>query len=120
MVKDLYVRNPSDPNYVYGIYEHNDPIEAIVTKIKMIFGTIQGQVLGDMNFGVGLEELVFQTRINKTELEEKIKSQITQYISEAAAYSIRPQVSFGRTDSYDYCVIDIFINEQKTIGILIK
>jgi hypothetical protein len=120
MVRELYTRSPDDPNYQYGIYDHNDPIEAIISKIKMIFGTSQGQVLGDLNFGVGLEELVFQTRINKTELEERIKRQITQYISEASKYRIKPSVSFGRTDSYDYCVIDIFINEENVIGILVK
>ncbi len=120
MIQDLYTRSPEDPNYVYGVYFHNDPIEAIITKIKMVFGTTQGQVLGDMNFGVGLEDLIFQTRINKNELEEKIKKQIDQYVSESAQYKIDPRVSFGRTESYDYCLIDVFIDEQKVIGILIS
>ena len=82
MISDIYNRSPEDPNYVYGILQHSDPIESIISKIKMIFGTSQGQVLGDLNFGVGLEDLVFQTRINKLELEEQIKSQILQYVDE--------------------------------------
>ncbi|MEK0338335.1 MAG: hypothetical protein QQN41_12975, partial [Nitrosopumilus sp.] len=100
--------------------EHSDPIESIITKIKMLFGTTQGQILGDLNFGVGLENLVFETRINKMELEERIKSQIMQYVYESKDYKIEPRVSFGRADGYDYCVVDIFINEQKVIGILVK
>lgn len=120
MIQDLYTRSPDDPNYVYGIYSHNDPIESIISKIKMLFGTTQGQVLGDMNMGVGLEDLIFQTRINTSELEEKIKRQISQYIYESGKYKIEPRVSFGRTDSYDYCLVDVFINEQKIIGILIS
>jgi len=120
MIKDIYTRNPDDPNYTYGVLEHSDTIESIITKIKMILGTTQGQVLGDLNFGVGIEELIFETRINKLELEEKIKSQISQYVVESGDYKIEPRVSFGKAEGYDYCVIDIFINNTKIIGVLIK
>jgi len=120
MIQDIYNRNPQDPNYVYGVLSHSDPIESIISKVKMILSTTQGQVLGDLNFGVGLEDLVFETRINKMELEEKIKAQITQYISEAADYKIEPRVSFGKADGYDYAVVNIVINDQKVVGLLIK
>jgi len=120
MVKEIYTRSPDDPNYVFGVYEHSDPIESIITQIKMILGTIQGQVYGNINFGVGLEDLVFASRINKNELEEKIKAQIYQYIDEASDYNIRPQVSFGRDSGSEFAVVDIFIDEQKSIGILVK
>lgn len=120
MIADIYIRNPEDPNYVYGIYEHEDAIESIISKIKMILGTRQGQTLGDVNFGVAIEDLVFETRINKFDLEEKIRSQITQYISEASKYKIRPRISFGQTENYDYCIIDFFINDTKALGVLIK
>lgn len=120
MIRDLYIRNPNDPNFKYGILEHTDAIESIITKIKMILGTRQGQVLADLNFGVGIEDLIFETRINKTQLEEKIKSQFNQYITESADFKITPQVSFGKADGYDYAVIDIYINDERTIGILVK
>jgi hypothetical protein len=119
MIKDIYIRNPDDINFRF-ILEHSDPIESIVSKIRMLMSTRQGSVLGDLNFGLGIEDLVFETKINKMQLEEKIKSQFNQYISETADYKIDPQVSFGNADGYDYCVIDIFINEEKVVGILIK
>ena len=120
MIKEIYTRSPEDPNYVYGIYETEDAIERIITKIKMILGTRQGQVLGDVNFGVSIEDIVFETRINKFELEEKIRGQIFQYIAEASEYKIDPKVSFGKAEGYDYCIIDFFINNTKAVGILIK
>jgi hypothetical protein len=83
MIRDIYNRNPRDPNYIPTILEHTDPIESIISKIKMLLGTFPGQILGDLNMGIGIEELVFETRINKVELEEKIKSQISQYITES-------------------------------------
>ena len=120
MIRDIYIRNPEDPNYVYGVFDHDDAIESIISKIKMILGTRQGEVLGDVNFGVSIEDLVFETRINKFELEEQIRRQITQYVSEARQYDIRPKVSFGQTETYDYCVIDFFINNTKALGVLVK
>ena len=120
MIKDIYIRTPEDPNYVFGVYEHEDAIESIISKIRMILGTRQGQTLGDVNFGVSIEDLVFETRINKFDLAEKISAQITQYVSEAAQYQINPKVSFGQTEFYDYCVIDFYINNTKALGVLVK
>lgn len=120
MIKDIYTRIPDDPNYQFGVLEHSDAIESIVAKIRMILGTRQGQIIGDLNFGVGIEDLIFETRINKSQLEEKIKQQFSLYISETADFKIQPEVSFGKADGYDYAVIDIFIDEQKIVGLLIS
>ena len=38
----------------------------------MILNTTQGRILSDVNFGVGIEDLIFETKINKNEIEEKI------------------------------------------------
>jgi hypothetical protein len=120
MIQEIYIRNPEDPNYRYGVFSHSDPIESIISKLKMILGTTQGQVLGDLNFGVGIEDIIFETRVNKVELEEKILKQIQAYISESSRFKINPSVSFGKADGFDYCLIDIYINDQKAIGVLVK
>jgi hypothetical protein len=120
MIKEIYIRNPEDPNYKLNVLDHSDPIESIISKIKMIFGTRQGEVMGDLNFGLGIEDLVFETRVNKLQLEEDIKRQIGQYVTESSDYKIEPKVSFGKATGYDYCVIEIFIDNEKTFGILVK
>lgn len=120
MLQDLYIRNPEDPNYQYGVLSHSDAIESILTKIKVLMGTSPGQVFGNLDFGLGIEDLIFETRINKSQLEEKIKTQFDRYISESKDYKITPQVSFGNADGYDYAVIDVFIDDQKIIGLLIR
>ena len=120
IIQDIYTRNPEDINYKYGVLSHNDIIEAIIAKIRMILNTSQGRVLGDVNFGVGIEDLVFETKVNKNEVEERIKKQISQYITEASEFKITPKVSFGQADGYDYCLIDIYINDVKSAGILVK
>jgi len=120
MLQDLYTRNPEDPNFRYGVLSHSDAIESIISKVRMLLGTRPGQIIGDLNFVLGIEDLIFETRINKMQLEEKIKSQFDQYISESSDFKITPSVSFGRADGYDYAVIDIYINSEKVIGIMVK
>jgi hypothetical protein len=120
MVKEIYIRTPEDPNYRYGVLEHSDPIESIISKLKMILGTTQGQVLGDLNFGVGIEDIIFETRVNKVELEEKILKQIQAYVSESSRFKIQPSVSFGKADGFDYCVIDVLVNDERVVGVLVK
>ena len=120
MIKELYIRDPEDPNYQYGLLEHSDEVESIISKIKVLLGTRAGQVFGNIGFGLGIEDLVFETRVNKMQLEEKIKEQFERYISETSDYEITPRVSFGKAEGYDFAVIDILINNQKVIGLLIK
>ncbi|MGL5691969.1 MAG: hypothetical protein ACRDD8_14265 [Bacteroidales bacterium] len=120
MIKDLYIRPSNDPNYISDAIEITDKIESILTKVKMILGTPPASVLGDVSFGIGIEELVFQTNINKYKLEEKINSQIREYVSESSEYKITTDVSFGRNENYDYCIIDILINNTIIAGILVS
>jgi hypothetical protein len=129
---DVYYMNPEDREAKQtllsvqgtfgggGLYSHDDLIESIISKIKMILGTRQGQLLGDVNFGVSIEDLIYETRINKVDLEEKIRKQVFQYISEAVDYEINPVVSFGKADGYDYAIVDFFIDNTKIFGALIK
>lgn len=119
MVKDLYTKTPSDPLYNKNALETSNTIEQIITKIKMILSTPPSTVLGDVSFGVGIDDIVFQTNINKYKLEEMINNQIREYVSESSEYKILSKVSFGKAEYYDYCIIDISINDEIVAGILV-
>lgn len=119
MVKDLYIREPSDQAYT-NILETSNEIEQIISKIKVILSTTPNTILGDMSFGIGIDELIFQTNISKYKLEEMINNQIKEYISECSKYQIRCNVSFGKSEEYDYCIIDIIINGETISGILVS
>jgi len=120
MIQEIYNRSPEDPNFNINVLDHSDSIESIISKVKMILGTRQGQIIGDLNFGVGIEDLIFETRLNKIQIEEQILRQIELYITESAYYKISPVVSFGKTNGYDYCIIDIYIDDDKVLGVLVK
>lgn len=121
MVHEIYTRNENDPYYDPTILEHTDTIESILSQIRMIISTRRGDVLGDYGFGVGIEDLVFNTKLNKQKIETMINQQILDYITDFPNYSISSSVSFFKMeDGTDGGLIDIFINKTKVQGFLIN
>lgn len=119
-IKEIYAKDPADPNYQNNIIEHSDVYETVLSKIRMILYTKPGEVLGDLNFGVNLEEYVFSLNASNTSIQEKIEEQINTYVPEVYAMSISVNVSFGKRETYDECYIDIKINGKNAMGLIIS
>lgn len=121
MIQEIYTRNENDPYYDSNILEHNNDIESILSQIRIILGTSKGQVLGDYNFGVGIEDLVFTTNLNKSKIQQLISQHITDYIKEFPNYTITSNVSFFKLpNGTDGALIDIYINKTKVQGFIIS
>lgn len=119
MIKEIYTRSENDPYYDPTILEHNSDIESILSQIRMILGTTNGQVLGDFNFGTGIRDLVFTPRFNKQYIENKINEQINRYIG-LTNYNISVSVSFYKQpNGEDAGLIDIYLNKVKLQGFII-
>lgn len=120
MIKEIYIRDESDPYFEKGIIDYSNEMENIVSQIKMILGTRKGQVLGDYDFGVDLEYMVFNTRASAGVVKSKIDEQISMYVNHSPKITIETDVNFGDSGlGYDYAIIDIYINGGKAIGFLI-
>lgn len=120
MIKEIYTRNESD-KYYSDIVEHNSDIESILSQIKIILSTRKGQVLGNYNFGCGIEDLIFTTKFNKDRIRSIITEQINENIKEFNNYSIDVDVSFFKQpNGLDAGVIDIYINKTKIQGFLVQ
>jgi len=50
-MREIYNRDPLDPNYNPYQIETSDPVEICVGQIKMLLLTNKGEVLGDPKFG---------------------------------------------------------------------
>jgi len=120
MIKEIYTRTPDDPNFVPGVIDYSNEIESVVSQIKILLGTKEGDVLGSYNFGVDLTYLVFQTSINAIDLKQKIMDQIISYVYISPNISLDINIEFGQSGyGYDIALIDIIINGNKAIGFLI-
>ena len=97
--------------------ETGSPYEAILTKIRMIIFTTKGEVLGDPNFGLSLEQLLFELDFNAIQLKKAFYDQISTYIPDTANTPITIDVSFSQGTVRDIAYIDIYIDGKKYLGI---
>ena len=120
MLKELYMRDPSDPLYTEGILEQSSEIETLLSQIRMIMFTKQGDVMGSYTFGYNLEDNLFLFNVNENELKNKLLEAIYFFCPDAAAFNVDVTTQFFRGTVRDACLIDIFIDGQKSLGVLVK
>jgi len=120
MLKEIYCRNTTDPLYVYDKLETGDPIEALLTKLRMIIFTLKGEVLAYPDLGLDLDYLLFELTFNAGQLQKEFYSQIAKYVPESSNYNIDLQVNFVPGTVRDICYIDIYIDGTKYLGVVAK
>ena len=120
MLKEIYCRNVNDPRYDYNTLETQDPIEALLTKLRMIMFTTKGEILGEPDLGLDLDFLLFELTFNAYQLQKEFYAQIVKYVPEASNYNIDLEVNFVPGTVRDICYIDIYIDGTKYLGIVAK
>lgn len=120
MLKELYMRDPSDPLYTPNVLEQSSDLETLLAEIRMIMFTKQGDVLGTYTFGYNLEDKLFLFNLNENELRNSLIESIFYYCPDAKNFDLDLTVQFFKGSVRDVCLIDIFVNRQKSLGVLIK
>ena len=120
MLREIYMRDSTDPHYDPDTLEQSNEIETLLGEIRMILFTKQGEVMGSYNFGFNLEDNLFLLNVNTSALKEKIQEAIYMYCPDASTYDVKVDVQFFKGSVRDICLIDIIINGEKKMGILVK
>jgi hypothetical protein len=120
MARELYMRDPTDPNYKSGILEINDEVDMLVSQIKMILYTKPGEILGAPDFGIALEDQLFVFNINEYALRSMLFDQVTKFVPLSEKYHIKFNINFARGTVRDICLIDVIINGNPIFGMLVK
>jgi len=118
MLRELYCRNVNDPNYSSGQLETGNPVEALLTKLRMIMFTKRGEVLGAPDIGLDLDYHLFELNFNSFQLQQNFLAQISKYVPEAQFYKIDLQVNFVPGTVRDIAYIDIYIDGKKYLGVV--
>lgn len=71
MIREIYCKLTSDPNYKKNIESQNE-IENILQQCRVVLGTKKGQVLGSYEFGMNLDEYLFKYNFNEVEVLYRI------------------------------------------------
>jgi hypothetical protein len=118
MLKEIYIINQFEPGYDSFKIEERDSVKALVQKLKMIMFTRKGDVLGDPNFGISLEDLLFELGFSANELRMAFDQQIAAYIPEAAEFDLKLDINFVPGTVRDFAYIDIYVNGTKAFGLV--
>ena len=117
---DIYNRLATDQSFIPQI-ETDDEMEQLISQIKMILGTTQGDVLGQPYFGSNIKRYVFSLSYNQQEVSQYIMDTIVNNIEyDHSKFYVNVSVDFGN-DVYnksDYAVINIDINQKRKLGIM--
>ncbi len=120
MIKELYCRNINDPGFNPNQLETSNGLEALLTKIRMIIFTTRGEILGQVDLGLSLEEHLFELNVNTAQLQNKFYDQLAAFVPEAGKYNVEIDINFQPGEVRDLCFIDIYIDGTKFVGVLAK
>ena len=118
MAIDVYLRLPTDPNYVSNFVEVEDELSNFVQRVEMILTTTPGEVLGSPDFGVNLEGYLWNPYVTSGSIKNDIMTQIRRYCEygqQTIPFAI--QVNFVSGEIVDGIIIDITIDGRKILGI---
>lgn len=119
-MRDLYLRDPSDPFFKQGILEVTDEIQILISQVKMLLMTNRGEVLGAPDFGANLEEQLFTLSLNEYSLRSMLNDQTLKFIPLHTKYMVDYSVKFIKGTIRDICVIDVMVNNIPAFGVVIK
>ena len=115
---EIYPRTPDDPYYISGKMETSDILEITIGMIKQIMLTSPGEVLGDPNFGVNLESLLFDFDVSQAELQQAIALQLYTYCPPSRdLLDVNFKIGFYQGVARDTCVIEFAIGNNPVLGI---
>ena len=77
---EIYNRDPNDPMFKENILEVTDPVEICVGQLKMCLLTNKEEVLGDPNFGLSLEYLLFDLDLSEEGIRRQISTHLQTYV----------------------------------------
>ena len=118
MAIDIYLRIPTDPNYDPTQIDGDDQFQQFLQLIEMLLTTKKGEVLGNPELGCNLEQFLWNDQISSSTIKTEIMTQILSYGSD---YGNRIQydvdVNFVTGPISDSILVDIYIEDQKVLGI---
>jgi len=117
MIREIYFRDPTDPKYTPNLLETSSKVETVLNKIRMILFTNRGEVLGDPNLGMDLEDYLFQFGLDEHEIRNRFNAQIAQYIPESREFDISLDIKMETNGIENYCYLYIDINSERYLGV---
>ena len=116
---ELYIKSNTDPNWRPDQLQVDEELAMLLTQIETLFFTNKGDVIGNPDFGLNLEDYVYSFRYNDSMLQGVVKAAINDYIPLANNYKVDVEVEFTEETQRSIVLINVIINDTYGIGLSI-
>lgn len=122
MAVDIYFKQSNYPYYDPRAIEMSESIEIFIQHLDMLFSTPKTTVLGSPNFGIDLEQYIWNTTKSASSVRQEIMSQINEYVSYELLSQIEYNIEVGylKGEVWDTIVIDVVVDGTKVAGYAAK
>lgn len=116
---ELYIKAIGDPNYRNDQMESDEEIQMMLTQIETLIFTNKGDVMGDPEFGLNLEDYVYSFMYNDDMLKGVVGNAISRYVPLSTKYPVNVDVLYTAESDRNAVYIDIIIDNRYGIGLYI-
>lgn len=116
---ELYIKTIGDPNFDVDQMESSEEIQLMLTQIETLIFTNKGEVIGNPDFGLNLDDYVYSFMYNDDMLQGMVSNAISQWIPLSNKYPVIVNVEYTTESDRNAVYIDISINNRYGIGLYI-
>lgn len=118
---EFYFKNPEDSTYIATKLEEDSALQNLISQIKMLIFTNNGDVLGEPRLGLNIEKLIFETNYNKYNILSALKNQTRDYLKyDRNRFNVDYDLEFFKGTQRDIGVFNVSINGQRALDVLIR
>lgn len=120
MLRDIYIRNSDDPKFELFKLEETDRTQELIAQIKLMFATKKGEVISHPDFGIALDEYLFEFYLDEDKLKADLSYQYSEYIGPYFKdFSVEFDVTTEDSGIQQLAIIDIYINGNQKLQLII-
>jgi hypothetical protein len=113
MSVDINIKYPTHPRFKSGIFEVSDELEQILQHIEMTLYTDRGTVLGEEDFGAGLDSFLYKLNVQPKVIERLVYTNLLEEIPELHRYGLNVKVRIENLPSDSIGIVEIELTEQE-------
>jgi|GEM_PF-5140109 hypothetical protein len=117
-MSDLYCKPIDSISYSNELLEIEDSISLMLQQIECLLITPKSKVLGVDDFGINLEDYIFDLTFNTTAIESTIRNQINLFIPLTIQYPIDILINFYEGTARDLAEINITISGTPALTVV--
>lgn len=117
-MSDIYCRPIDSINYSNDALEINEDISLMLQQLECLLTTPVAGVMGVPQFGINLENYIFDLTFNTVAIESVIRNQIGLFLPLTTEYPVDVSINFYEGESRDLAEVNITISGSPALTVV--